>query len=130
MFQDIYEWAGQIRTVEIAKGGSQFQFLRYIETGMEDVHRRLLSADFLRGLSAAEFAAQAGAIMGDVNYVHPFRDGNGRTQLQYLKQLGEQAGYPIDLTRLDPGQWIEASRSAHNGEYGPMGAEIERAIVR
>jgi cell filamentation protein len=71
IFQDIYDWAGEIRTVEISKGGSQFQFRRYIETGMADVHRRLVAADFLRDLDATAFAAQAGEIMGDVNYVHP-----------------------------------------------------------
>ena len=109
LFQDVYEWAGEIRTVEIAKGGSQFQSLRYIETGMADVHRRLARAEYLRGLSAVEFAGRAGEIIGDLNYVHPFRDGNGRTQLQYLKQLAAQAGHSLDLTRLDPGRWIAAS---------------------
>lgn len=45
LFQDVYEWAGEIRTVEIAKGGSQFQFRRFIETGMADIHRRLAARD-------------------------------------------------------------------------------------
>lgn len=87
LFQDVYAWAGELRTVEIAKGGSQFQFRQFIETGMADVHRRLVQADFLRGLSRDAFAEAAGPIMGDINYVHPFREGNGRAQLQYLEQL-------------------------------------------
>jgi cell filamentation protein len=87
LFQDIYEWAGELRTVEINKGGHQFQFRRYIETGMADVHRRLVQGSFLRDLSVPEFAQQAAVIVGDVNYVHPFREGNGRTHAQYLKQL-------------------------------------------
>ncbi|RYE61583.1 MAG: cell division protein, partial [Oxalobacteraceae bacterium] len=41
LFQDVYDWAGEIRTVEISKGSSQFQFRQYIETGMADVHRRI-----------------------------------------------------------------------------------------
>ncbi len=84
LFQDMYDWAGEIRTVEIAKGGHQFQFRQYIATGMRDVHRRLEERDFLRGLRRRDFAAAAGPIIGDVNYVHPFREGNGRTQLLYL----------------------------------------------
>ena len=111
LFQDLYDWAGQIRTVEIAKGGSQFQFRRFIETGMRDVHRRLQTQNMLKGLSHPDFATAAGQIMGDVNYVHPFREGNGRTQLLYLEQLAEQAGHPMDLTRLDPDRWIAASRA-------------------
>ena len=78
----------------------------------------------MTGLSLAEFAATAGKIMGDVNYVHPFRDGNGRTQLYFLEQLAEQAGHPIDLCRLDPQRWIVASRAAHMGDYKLMGDEI------
>ena len=51
LFQDVYVWAGELRTVEIAKDGHQFQFRRFIETGMADIHRRLEEAGFLRGLT-------------------------------------------------------------------------------
>ena len=47
-FQDVYDWAGEIRTVEITKGGNTFQFREFIPTGMADVHRRLVKANFLR----------------------------------------------------------------------------------
>ena len=129
LFQDIYDWAGEVRTVEIAKGGQQFQFRRYIETGMADVHRRLAGKNFLRGLSRAAFTAAAGEIKGDVNYVHPFREGNGRTQLYYLEQLAEQAGHTLDLSQIDPARWIAASQAAHAGDYKPLGEEIERALT-
>jgi len=128
LFQDIYPWAGKIRTVELAKDGHQFQFRRFIATGMADIHRRLVQLDFLRGLTAAAFADRAGEIIGDVNYVHPFRDGNGRTQLLYLEQLAEQAGHPLDLRLLDPARWLAASRSAHGGEYARMATEIACAL--
>ena len=85
LFQDVYDWAGALRTLEIRKDDQQFQFQRFIATGMADVHRRLVEQDDLRGLTAAGFAAAAGEIMGDVNYVHPFRDGNGRVQTLYLQ---------------------------------------------
>jgi cell filamentation protein len=124
LFQDVYDWAGQLRTVELAKGGNHFQPAPYIGTGMANIHNRLVREDFLRGLSIADFAHQAGTIIGDVNYVHPFREGNGRTQLEYLRQLGRQAGHPIDPQQLEPKAWIEASRAAHEGDYGPMAAQI------
>lgn len=129
LFQDVYAWAGEIRSVELAKGGSRFQFRRFIETGMADVHRRLAQADFLRGLTQGEFADAAGVIVGDVNHVHPFREGNGRTQLLYLEQLAEQAGHPLDLTRIAPAAWLEASRAANRGVYQPMAAAIAAAIA-
>ncbi len=121
LFQDIYDWAGQLRTVEIAKGGHQFQFRRFIETGMADIHGRLKKARFLRNLDQDEFARAAGVIIGDVNYVHPFPEGNGRTQLFYLEQLAEKAGHPIDLGLIDPERWMAASKAAHRGDYKPMG---------
>jgi cell filamentation protein len=130
IFQDIYDWAGEIRTVEIAKVGHQVQFRRLIETGMANVHRRLETANFLAGLSRPAFARAAGEIIGDINYVHPFREGNGRTQLLYLAQLAERAGHKLDLTRLDPARWLAASRAAHGGDYTPMSAEIARTIRR
>jgi cell filamentation protein len=128
LFQDIYDWAGELRTVEISKGRHQFQFRRFIVTGMEDVHRRLRQADFLRGLPPDAFAAEAGRIIGDVNYVHPFREGNGRAQLFYLEQLAEQAGHPLDLARLDAARWIAASRAAHLADYALMAEAIARAM--
>lgn len=130
LFQDIYDWAGELRTVEIFKGGNQFQFRQYIPTGMADVHRRLTRAKFLQRLPANEFAREAGVIIGDINYIHPFREGNGRTQAQYLKQLAEQAGHPLDLRRIDPTSWIEASKASHAADYKLMAETIRRAIER
>jgi cell filamentation protein len=128
LFQDIYDWAGDIRAVEISKGGSQFQFRQYIETGMADVHRRIEAAKYFKGLTPSAFAERAGEIVGDVNYVHPFRDGNGRVQLQYLKQLGQRAGHPIDLTAFSAQSWLAASTEAHQGRYDAMAICIERAL--
>ncbi|EJL27619.1 protein involved in cell division [Caulobacter sp. AP07] len=127
LFQDIYDWAGEIRTVEIAKEGHQFQFRRFIAVGVADIHRRLVAADFLRGLERPAFAEAASAIIGDLNYVHPFRDGNGRTQLQYLDGLALRAGHPLDLSRLSPTGWLTASRAAHDGDYRFMAEAIARA---
>ncbi len=128
LFQDIYAWAGEVRTVELAKGGSVFQPHTYVEMGMSDVHKRLVDSNFLKGLSVPEFAKEAGKIIGDVNYVHPFREGNGRTQFQYLKQLAERAGHPLDLSNFERVGWINASKAAHWGDYGPMSDEIARAL--
>ena len=127
LFQDVYEWAGEIRTVEIAKGRSQFQPRQYIAIGMADVHRRIVERNYLRDLDPQGFAQEAGRIMGDVNYVHPFREGNGRTQFQYLAQLAEHAGYPLDLKRIPPTLWIAASQAAHQGDYQRMSEAIRQA---
>jgi cell filamentation protein len=129
LFQDVYDWAGELRTVEISKGGDLFQLRRFIVRGMADVHGRLERAHFLKNLNRKEFAEAAAEIVGDVNYVHPFREGNGRTQMQYLAALAEQAGHPLDLCLVDPARWLHASRAAHQADYRPMSAEIENVLV-
>ncbi len=129
LFQDIYDWAGEIRTVEISKGSQQFQFRQYIRTGMADVHGRLVQSRFLTGLSRPDFARQVAVIIGDVNYVHPFREGNGRTQLQYLKLLAARAGPPIDLSRINTKRWVEASQVSHAADYDLMAQLVAEAIV-
>ena len=130
LFQDVYDWAGQVRTIELNKGGHQFMFCRYIQTGMADIHRRVVKTDYFSGLSLTDFAAGAGEIMGDINYVHPFREGNGRTQLLYLKQLSIIAGHRLELRHIDPSAWINASKNAHRADYGPMAAAICAALQR
>ena len=77
LFQDVYDWAGEVRTVEIAKGGSGFMPCRFIENGMYDVHRRIAENDYFAGLSPADFAAHAATIIGDVNHVHRFAKAMG-----------------------------------------------------
>ena len=131
LFQDVYEWAGEVRTLEINKGGHQFIFRQFIDKGMADVHRRILAADYFRGLKLEEFAAKVGPIIGDVNHVHPFREGNGRTQMQYLKQLSAKAGHELDLNFIDRNsdRWIAASIDAHHCHYTAMSREIERGLL-
>ena len=128
LFQDVYDWAGELRTVEIAKGGSQFQFQRFIGAGMADVHRRLVGRTYLEGLDLDEFAREAGVVIGDVNYVHPFREGNGRTQLLYLEQLAIRAGHPLSIRLLDRDQWMDASQASHGGDYARMADCIRHAV--
>ena len=117
-----------LRTVEISKGSQQFQFRQYIQTGMADVHRRLVRMRFLKGLPALAFAEQAAIIIGDVNYIHPFREGNDRTQLQYLKQLTDQAGHRLNLAQIE-GRWcVAASQSSHSADCRPTADAIAEAM--
>jgi len=132
LFQDVYEWAGEVRQIDIGKGGTAFLPVSRIELGMSDVHERLIAQDYLRGLERPDFARSAAETLGDVNYVHPFREGNGRTQFQYLKQLSERAGHPIDLSQFDRESWISASIKTclPTPNYKPMERCIDDALTR
>lgn len=125
LFQDLYDWAGEPRNVSLAKGQSVFLPPQYIEQGMDSIHQKLEQRDFLTGMDREEFASNAAEIIGDLNHVHPFREGNGRTQLRYLEQLGEQAGHPVRTEGFEPHIWVEASIAANRGDLAPM----ERSIL-
>lgn len=128
LFGGVYDWAGKVRTVEISKGGSQFQPKSFIETGVANVHRRIVAADYLKGSNRDGFAKQAGEIIGDLNHVHPFREGNGRTQLQFLNQLAERAGHRFDIQKLDRNAWMRASAKANDCDYTLMQDSIRDAL--
>ena len=91
LFQDVFEWAGKCRTVRIAKGGSMFCYPECIEGEMrEAVHKSCAPDDFLRNLPAREFARLSADFLAELNAIHPFREGNGRT-LAHLSDLARGA---------------------------------------
>lgn len=99
---EIYPWAGQIRTIGIAKDGVPFCPSRDIHTAAEKTFGRLADEGALRGLDVDPFVDRLTHYHGAVNYLHPFREGNGRTQRVFFSHLAEQAGYHIAWDRLDP----------------------------
>lgn len=129
LFQDVYDWAGEVRTVEIAKDGTQFMPLRFMSTGFADIHQRLVARRFLVGLGLEEFCHEAAVIIGDVNHVHPFREGNGRTQLLYLQQLARGAGFALNLRGLSGADWIAACAQAHLGRYQDIERLLRNAVT-
>jgi len=125
IFQDVYDWAGRDRSVNISKGGDPFCFAPFIAGQLEQRFAIIQAEDGLKGLAPEEFAARAAEHICELNAIHPFREGNGRTQRAFLERLAEHAGHPIALERIDPAVWIEASiRSFRQGDYSPMRAVI------
>jgi cell filamentation protein len=108
---DIYGWAGQLRTVSIAKG-SVFCLPQHLESYAADVFGRLGAADRLRGLARDPFIAALAGFLADVNALHPFREGNGRAQRAFFSQLAHDAGHHIAWVRMDPGRNMAASATA------------------
>ncbi len=113
IFGDIYDWAGEIRSVTIAKG-DLFALPQHIEPYLTDVGH-LHFENYLRGLEGDRLVDRLTHYLAEINATHPFRDGNGRTQRAFIGQLASAAGYTIDWQRLDPARNIEVSRAAHRG---------------
>jgi cell filamentation protein len=115
LFQDVYVWAGRFRSVRIYKDGSAFCFPENIEEQMRRLFASLADRRSLRGLSYGQFAAAAASFLSTLIAVHPFREGNGRTQTTFLALLADQADHPLDLEKLEPRKflaaWSRASRA-------------------
>ena len=127
IFGDIYHWAGQIRTVGIAKG-SPFCLPQHIETSAAEVFRGLRSENCLRGLDREVFVARLAHYLGEVNAVHPFREGNGRTQRAFFEQLARRAGYTLEWQHLDAARNIEASVAIMRGDSEPMRKMLDTLV--
>lgn len=126
MFEDLYEWAGKPRTVDIAKKGTQFCLAAQIESTSSAIFSRLEKQCFLVGLDKAHFISAIVDLYERTNELHPFREGNGRTQRVFLSQLARHAGYVIDFARVDPDDLMIATIQAAGG----VDDFFERAIWR
>jgi len=124
LFADLYEWAGQPRTVAIAKG-DMFCLPRHIESYAADIFGRLAGERHLTALPREQFVGRLASYLGDVNALHPFREGNGRTQRAFFSQLAENAGYRLDWTPVDRERNISASISAMRGDEQPLRALLD-----
>jgi cell filamentation protein, protein adenylyltransferase len=116
LFQDVYPWAGRIRTVRIAKQGSMFAYPEHIDREMRRLFARLAAERCFRGLDATAFAANAAHFLAELNAIHPFREGNGRTQLTFLALIAERAGHPLALERLRPAAVLTAMIKSLEGK--------------
>jgi cell filamentation protein len=128
LFQDVYAWAGRIRTVRISKQGSAFCYPEHIDREMRQLFTRLVRQRYLRGLDAPTFASQAAHFLAELNAIHPFREGNGRTQLSFLIVLAERAGHPLAMERLDPQEMLDATIASFGGNERRLATVIERLL--
>jgi cell filamentation protein len=101
LFQDIYVWAGKKRTVEISKDGKQFfptshfdHAFRYIDTLIHEF-KAIPKGD------KKHLAEKLAEILDHVNYLHPFREGNGRAQREFLRSLASEKGLTLNLNPAD-----------------------------
>jgi cell filamentation protein len=128
LFQDVYAWAGRLRTVRITKGTSTFCYPEHIDREMRRVFADLHALTYLSGLDAATFAQKAAHFLAELNAIHPFREGNGRTQLAYLTLLAERAGHALALARLTPQAILDATIISFQGDEQPLAAVIHSLI--
>ena len=115
IFEDLYDWAGIQRTVDISKKGTLFVKAENIDEIAEACFFRLKNQNYFKHLGLEEFIEKITDFYCSTNILHPFREGNGRTQRVFLSQLSHNAGYEMDFTKIDTDTLMLATIHAANG---------------
>ena len=115
LFSDIYDWAGTLRTIDLSKKGTHFYPADHLMELGTALFTRLQGKREFRGLPKSEFVKEIAEFYHDLNMLHPFREGNGRTQRLFFTLLLRRAGCRIDFSQLDRDELMMATIYAAQG---------------
>jgi len=129
LFCDIYDWAGEIRLGEfLIKGDTIFCRGQFIEQYADNVFSKLKDEKLLRGLKKEAFINRLAYYMGEINALHPFREGNGRSGRAFFTVLAKSAGYMIDFHAIQSDDLLEADMQAFDKNYEPLVSILNRIV--
>ena len=118
LFGDLYEWAGQLRQIDISKGDTRFCTFSRIEIETNKLLNPLQQQNYFQSLELEEFIPKLADLYCELNVIHPFREGNGRTQRIFFEHLIAYCGYGIDWSKINSKeQWVQANIE---GFYGNL----------
>ena len=120
LFGDVWPWAGELRTVAIAKGDTMFALPEHIAPYLSGVLAELPRENYLRGLPADRLADRLAYYLAEINAAHPFREGNGRTQRAFVGQLAADPGHHLAWDQLTPNRNLAAAVAAMRGDTWPL----------
>lgn len=108
IFQDIYNWAGQIRNIEISKGQLWFARCEFIENEAYKLFKKLKEENNLSSYDTDEFCKRIAYYKTEINMIHPFREGNGRAIREFIIKLGMYNGYNICFNEVSKEEYLDA----------------------
>lgn len=129
LFQDVYDWAGEYRTIRTAKGASMFCYPENIHKEMVKQFATLEQPAFLPGSDIDAFVRATADFLGELNAIHPFREGNGRTQLYFVRLLGLRAGHPFRSEAVERDAFLRAMIDSYYGRTDALIDELERMLA-
>jgi cell filamentation protein len=101
LFQDVYKWAGKIRTIEISKESKQFFPTTAFSSALNYIDSLIKEYEGVDALDKLRIAKSLANILDTVNYLHPFREGNGRAQREFVRSLALKKKYSLNLNPPD-----------------------------
>lgn len=128
LYQDLFDWAGKLREIDIYQGDTPFCHFAWIEKEGNALMRKLEEEDYLCEQPWETFVERLSWYYGEINVLHPFRLGNGLTQRIFFEQLAIHAGYLLDWRGIDPDAWSQANQLGAMGDPEPL-ERIFRKVV-
>ena len=116
LFSDVYPWAGNIRRVDVSKGSTRFCTNTRIVPEANKLLDELNSKNWLAGLNPDEFANSISHYFCELNVVHPFREGNGRSQRILFEHIALHCNHMIDWSETTKDEWIQANERGYLGD--------------
>jgi cell filamentation protein len=129
LFQDVYEWAGQYRSVRTSKGGNDFCYAEHIPAQMDALFQGLHRGEVFVERSSDLFLQATARFLGELNAIHPFREGNGRSQMAFIGLLGATFGHPFAFERLIRGTFLQAIIDSYFGNREPLLVELRKLLI-
>ncbi|MCR1575951.1 MAG: putative adenosine monophosphate-protein transferase Fic [Klebsiella aerogenes] len=128
LYQDLFDWAGKLREIDIYQGDTPFCHFAWIEKEGNALMRKLEEEDYLCEQPRETFVERLSWYYGEINVLHPFRLGNGLTQRIFFEQLAIHAGYLLDWRGIEPDAWSQANQQGAMGDPEPL-ERIFRKVV-
>ncbi|MGR7193250.1 putative adenosine monophosphate-protein transferase Fic [Klebsiella aerogenes] len=128
LYQDLFDWAGKLREIDIYQGDTPFCHFAWIEKEGNALMRKLEEEDYLCEQPRETFVERLSWYYGEINVLHPFRLGNGLTQRIFFEQLAIHAGYLLDWRGIEPDAWSQANQLGAMGDPEPL-ERIFRKVV-
>jgi len=130
LFQDVYEWAGEVRSVKISKVDTLFAMPSLIESYAPTIFAGMKKEKFLCGLDRPKFLERLAYYFGELNLLHPFREGNGRSQRLLFELIALNAGYALNWAAVNKNDWVPANIAAISGDTLPLVSLFEGVAVK
>lgn len=128
LFQDLYEWAGKPRDVDISKGTTRFCTCSRIQPEAKKLFATIPALIHLN--NQHDLVAQVADLYCEMNILHPFREGNGRVQRFFFEELLFTLGYELKWPTISKETWIDANIAGYDLNLEPLKTIFSQAVIR
>lgn len=130
LLQDVYPFAGELRKEMISKGSSSFAHPKHIEVHLLKIFDELKAENYLKELPRDQLISRLAYFLSELNALHPFREGNGRSVREFARQLLVNAGYRLDWEKvLEPAEIINAFVDSFNKDNNRLERLLSEIIT-